>query len=305
MKEISGEVLARLEKAQKLFLEKKYQQSLEEYSWVEKQFQDDPETLSMIRLEMGWTHYAAGNYKQAVRYLKEGIKSSELKEHPKEYFDSLQMLSFSCEATGDTTNAVDYFKKALQLSVDEKLKKPLFFEVGKILFVQQNYSEAKSYLEKVIELPESPAEKMYRETAIYYLGFIALFEKDYRTAIRFFNRYIEEASGKKERAPGYFGLAHVYRARKEYPALIDVCKKIIHLDTDFFDKETLGYFICLGYMELQMWDELDTFLPELMRNYPEGRYKNTYPIFEQALRERKRPGEEPGREESGSSESNQ
>ncbi len=291
MKEISEEVLARLEKAQRLFLQKKYQQSLKEYSRVEKHFQDDPESLAIIHLEMGWTYYAAGNYRGAVKYLKKAIGNAKLKEYPREYFDSLEMLSFSCEAIGDTTEAIRYFNEAIQVAVDEHLKMPLFFEVGKILFVQQKYLEAKSYLEKVIEFPNTSAEQMYRQTAIYYLGFIALFEKDYPTAIRFFNRYIEEAGEKKERAPGYFGLAHVYQARKEYPALLDTCKKIIHLDPDFFDKETLAYFLCIGYMELQMWDELAIFLPELMANYPEGRYKDIYPIFEEALRERKRPGE--------------
>jgi len=84
----------------------------------------------------------------------------------------------------------------------------------------------------------------------------------------------------------------VFYDKKEYTALIDACEKIIHLDKGFYDKETLAYFLCRGYMELKMWGELDTFLPSLIDVYPEGRYKAAYPQLEWALRHREIPPRE-------------
>lgn len=283
------QILATLKEAQDAFRKQDYKTALEKYLRVEKNIQDDEENLPIIWIEIGWSHYLLHNFSDAIEFFERAMKSLHINE--KQLFDCLRLAGFSYEYTGNMDKAIAYLQDAVAQNVEEDLKRYSYFELGKIFFAQNLSLEAKPYLEKARTL-FSEEDKEYSQTTIYYLGFVAFFEGDNRKSEMLFREYIRQAPDPKGQAPGYFGLAHVFYEKKEYAALIDVCDKIIHLDKDFYDKETLAYFLCRGYMELKMWDELDTFLPSLIDVYPEGRYKAAYPQLEWALRHREIPPRE-------------
>lgn len=279
-------ILARLNRARQAYLSHDYDQAIEDYEWVEKQIFDDEENLPIIWIEMGWSHYHLGNYGNAISYFKKALESDRLT--PEQRFDCLRLTGFSYGALKRPNLAIQFLKKAIAQPVDEALKKISYFELGKFYFTLGKFKQAKAPLEKAWRL-FGDQEMDYKLVLAYYLGFIASLETKYQEANRFFDFIISRASTPKSRAPGFFGKAHLFYARKEYPALIDACEKILQLDPDFYDKETLGFFLCTGYLNLKMWDELEQFFTRLKSAYPRGRYKASYPVFEQAIEERKIP----------------
>lgn len=116
------------------------------------------------------------------------------------------------------------------------------------------------------------------------MGFVAYFQKRYEEAKSRFNKLLHENNDVKTKASGHFGLAHLYYHDKNYILLKDTCEKIIRLDTTFYDKETLGYFLCHAYLHLKMWPELSSFFQELESSYPNGRYSTEYKAFRQVLK---------------------
>lgn len=280
------QILSGLKEAQDAFLNRDYRTALGKYRWVEQHIQDDAENLPIIWIEIGWSYYLLQDFSNAIEFFEKALHSTHISE--KQLFDCLRLAGFSYEYSGNSDKAIAYLQDALSRDVEDDLKKYVLFELGKIFFAQNLSREAKPYLEKARELFKED-DKEYLQTTIYYLGFVAFFEEENDKAERLFREYIRQAPDPKNQAPGYFGLAHLFYEKKEYPALIDACDKIIHLDQDFYDKETLAYFLCRGYMELQMWDQLDNFLPNLIHSYPDGRYKAAYPQLEWAQKNRKLP----------------
>lgn len=280
----------KIKEAQKLYLDHQYEKALEKYLQIEQELPSEDENLPVVQLEIGWTYYAMKDYRQAIPYLEKGITSLPEDKYPRELFDCLQMLGFASEGIHDYSSAMKWFQKALQLPVEEKAKAMLSFHLGKLLFSLTKYDEAKKYLEPLLKGKPALLDSSFLQTIRYFLGFIAISEDDYSRAMTYFQEYISHAPDEKNKAPGYYGLAFIHNARKEFTAVVDACKKVIQLDPEFFDKESIAYFLCMAYMQLEMWEELDMFFRELQNNYPEGRYAEVYPIFEKALKERKVPG---------------
>jgi tetratricopeptide (TPR) repeat protein len=283
------QILKTLKEAQNAFVKQDYQAALEKYQWVEKHIQDDPENLPIIWIEIGWSYYLLQDFIPAIQFLQKAIKYPQLNK--KQLFDCLRLIGFSYEYSGNTDKAIAYLQDAVSRKVEDDLKRYVYFELGKIFFARNLTKEAKPYLEKAQTL-FTGEDSEYKQTTIYYLGFIAFFEGENTNAELLFREYIQQAPNPKAQAPGVFGLAHIFYDRKEYDVLLDVCNKIIHLDPDFYDRETLGYFLCRAYMELQMWDELEVFLDNLMQTHPEGRYKDAYPQLKWAMKNRKLPPRE-------------
>ena len=119
------------------------------------------------------------------------------------------------------------------------------------------------------------------------MGFILFYEKENRKAEKLFERIISDSENEADKASGYFGVAHLLYEKQDYDALITCCQTIIRLNPEFFDMETLAFFLCRSYLELEMWDELSIFLPNMMDSYPEGRYAVAYRQLQESLLQRK------------------
>ncbi|NOX36064.1 MAG: tetratricopeptide repeat protein [Calditrichaeota bacterium] len=286
MKPTEREILRRLQKARHAYLNRDYQKALQEYHWVAEQIQDDPDNLPIIWIEIGWSYYYNKDYPKSIEYLKRAVDSGKLQEQ--QIYDCLRLIGFAYGSLQQFKEALDYLNRAREFSVSESDKRYIYFELGKIYFLQGNIKEAEPHLQKAWELFRIE-ERDYKLALAYYLGFVHFFKRDFNEARKCFNQIIQMGETDRERAPGYFGLAHLAYEEKEYPLLIDLCEKIVQLDPDFYDKETLAYFLCTGFMHLKMWDELDDFFQEMKANYPNGRYRISYPVFEKALRNRQIP----------------
>lgn len=282
MNHSKAEIVKTLRQAQSAFMEKNYGDALQHYNWMEGQMSDDPAAQLAIRIEIGWCHYLLKDYARAIRYFEMCLESPHLSS--KQRFDCLRLAGFSYEYLSHPVNALNYLQDALMQDVEEDLKRHTYFETGKILFVRSRSLEAKPFLIRALALL-LPEELDYRQSTRYYLGFIAFFEGEYARAEGYFREIIADAPTPAGHAPGYFGLAHIHYQHRDYQELIDLCKQIVHLDNQFYDMETIAYFLCKSYMELEMWQQLALFLPELLNNYPEGRYQSAYPELQKALQD--------------------
>ena len=286
MKADKAEVINALKKAHTAFLNKDYKSSLKEYQWLERNLQDKPEDLPVIWIELGWNFYFLQDFENAIFYLQKAVREPQL--NLKQRFDCLRLLGYSHEYAGREEKGLAYLQDALAEELSDFDKRHILFEIGKIFFSQNNPIEAKKYLQQAYGI-FSNDELDYIQTARYYLGFIAYIEGKQEDAERLFHEIIKFARDEPGQAPGHFGLAHLSYEQKEYEAVIEICQKIIQLDNQFYDKETLAFFLCRAYMELEMWTELGLFLPHLIDEFPEGKYRSAYSTFLAAAHTRQIP----------------
>ncbi len=286
MKPTEQEILDRLAKARNAYLDRDYTRALMDYLWVAEQIKDDPDNLPIVQIEIGWSYYYSKKYEKAIEYLEKALQSDRLDAQQR--FDALRLIGFSYEALGNTEQAIDYLRQALDESVNEHAKKYVYFELGKILFQVNKIAESEQYLKKALELFRDE-DLEYRLAIAYYLGFAAFLRHDLDTARQYFYQIIHQAPSNKEKATGFFGLAHIFFEEKDAPVLFDTCEKILSLNPDFEDKETLAFFTAFAFMHMKMWPELEQTYRRLEENYPHGRYANYYPLFEEALRQHRIP----------------
>ncbi len=290
MKPTEQEILERLANARNAYLDRDYNRALIDYLWVAEQIKDDPDNLPIVQIEIGWSYYYSRKYEKAITYLEKALASGKLDAQQR--FDALRLIGFAYEGLGKVPQALDYLKRALQESVNEHAKKYVYFELGKILFQQNRIGEAEQYLKQIIGLFREE-EIEYRLAIAYYLGFAAFLRRDLDSARQYFYQIIHQAPTDKEKATGYFGLAHIFFEEKDAPVLFDTCEKILTLNPEFEDKETLAFFTAFAFMYMKMWPELEQTYRRLQQNYPDGRYRNYYPVFEEALSRHQIPDVEP------------
>lgn len=280
-------ILEKLKEARNLYLQENFSEAINIYRELCDLLKDDSQNLPVVQIELGWSYYQNQEYQSAIEQLQRAVNSQFLT--PKQQFDCLRLIGFSHEMLKDHPRARSFLEDALSVDIPEKEKRHAYFELGKVLFTMGEIIEAEHYF-SMAEPLFNDTEKNYKLSIGYFLGFTSLLQKNFRDARERFDAIIRQGDDIKDQVSGYFGLAHIHYYKKDYQALLDLCEKILRLDSNFFDKETLGYFMCFAYMHLRKWEELEMFFSELEKNYPAGRYASEYPKFRQAIKEHKIPG---------------
>lgn len=287
MQNSEQQILADLATARNHYSSGKFLLAIEIYSRLAELLKDDKENSAVIQIELGWSYYQNQDYPKAIACLAAARESGMLDDQQE--FDCYRLSGFSLALLGQRKEAVAQLKKAVGMEIPEAGKRFSYFELGKILFTDGQMLEAQHYFTLARPL-FTEEEKSYLTALAYYQGFVNFFQKDYTTARKNFDYVVKLSDDHKTRASGYFGMAHLYYQQKDFPVLIDICEKIMRLDEAFFDKETLGYFLCESYLHLKNWDSLENFFSELKSQYPEGRYHKEYSRFADALKHWQIPG---------------
>jgi len=280
MNSTEKQILEKLKTARDHYLDQEYSAAIDLYLELADELKDDKDNISVIRIELGWSHYYNEDYLKAIEVFDQAMEDARLA--PQQQFDCLRLIGFSYEMLGDLKKARKYIEQALDVNIADSEKRYSYFELGKVLFNLGDIIEAEHAF-KIAESLFKEYEPDYQHALEYYLGFTAYFQKKFKIARQYFDKILEGAEDTKIRATGFFGLAHLHYHHRDYQALIDICEKILRLDETFFDKETLGYFLSSAYLNLQRWEGLEMFFNELEANYPNGRYAAEYPKFRKAL----------------------
>ncbi len=278
------EILAKIELARQNYANKKFSEAIRLYKELLEILKDDNDNLPVIQIELGWSYYNKQEYPEAISLLQQALKSKGLKVQ--QAFDCTRLIGFSEELQGRRKEAIQYLNKALDMDVPEKLKRFTYFELGKIYFLDGQIIEAEYHLKQADSL-YSEDEEDYRLALSYYQGFTTYFLKKFEESRDYFDYIINNSNDYKTKASGYFGLAHLHYHQKEFSVLIDFCEKIIRLDESFYDKETLGFFLCESYYNLKNWANLENLSNELLQQYPDGRYAGEYEKYAYAVKHQK------------------
>ena len=273
-------ILEKLRQAREAYSSQEYDKAIEMYRWVSDQIKDDKTNLPIIYVELGWSYYNANDFKNCILYLKKALSGDTLTVQQR--FDCLKLIGFSYKSSGDISNSLQYLGRAVDEEIPESQKRYAYFEIGKIHFTSGAIHKSKPYLKKA-EAYFTWNESMYFQAISYYLGFVAYYEKQYQLAQRYFSKIIEKIANDKGKAAGYFGLAHLFYVEKNYAKLIEVCRKILKLDNDFYDKETIEFFLSKSFLELGQNSDFIKHFSNLRNKYPKGRYQSHYPLFEKKL----------------------
>ncbi len=286
MKLFEPEIELIIQEARHLFQQKNFEEAIRKYQKAENELPNASNHRHVIQIEIGWCFYSAGNFEQAIEYLKKALKHENLSLQQR--FNCLRLIGFSLAAQNLTQEALPYLQEAIQLPLSDFDKRFATFQLGKLFFLRGEWQKAKPLVENAFQQFDA-TETDYLNTCHYYLGFIAYFEKNDTEAENHFRALIHPDLDAKTRATGYFGLTHILYENRQFAVLIDTCEKIVALQPEFYDKETLAFFLCRSYLELKMWNELENFFNRLKDVYPEGRYAISYPFFEEAISRREIP----------------
>jgi hypothetical protein len=69
-------------------------------------------------------------------------------------------------------------------------------------------------------------------------------------------------------------MAYVEYQNKNFLEVISLCEKIVSLDENFFDKETVGFLTAASYLHLGREDIFNVYFDQMQKTYPSGRYIN-------------------------------
>lgn len=276
-------ILAKIKAARSYYMKGNFEKAVELYRNVAETIADDPDNLPIIQIELGWSLYQVKNYQEAIRHLQAASRSDSLTTRQR--FDCLRLTGFCYEMMGDLPRARQFLQEAILQELPTKDKRFAIFELGKIFFMENQYLESEHYFNMILDT-FSEKEASYYFAIRYYLGFCAFYQKQYDKARHYFDRLIELKNDPATRVTGYFGLAHIHFIREQYSAVVDLCEKILKMDPQFFDKETLGYFLATAYLHLGNRQSAETFLNELETNYPGGRYASQYAKLRALLQRR-------------------
>ena len=235
-------IVDRLKQAQEAFLSGEYRQALEHYRWVEANLGEDRDALPLIWMEMGWCHYFLQNYTAAIERFSRVLERRE-RLTEQQIFDALRLVGFSHKSTGNPDRAIAFLQDAVARPIPDAEKRHAWFELGRLFFTQDLAAEAGPYLEQALA-NFAEEEGDYRQSARYYLGFVRLLSGDHRAAEDLFEAILGEAPNATEQAPGHFGLAHLRYADRDYRSVVAQCREVMSADPDFFDRETVAFFLC-------------------------------------------------------------
>ena len=274
------QILAVLQTAQQAAMKQDYANALTKYRWVEQNILDDEDNLPLLRIEIAWAYYHMQQYPHTIAYLEKAMESPVLNPH--QVFDALRLIGVSYSMLRNPGKAIANLEDATLQPIPDYDKRYAYFEIGKIYFAANDTKKARPPLEKVLPLFKDDDQE-YRQTTRYYLGMIHFFEKNMTAAESYFLDFIKQTPTEKAKAPGLFGMAHLMYERKEYEKLQTTCQKVMELDPDFFDKETIGFFLCISYLGQRKWTESRQVFDQLKSAYPDGKYAVEYPAIEKKL----------------------
>jgi tetratricopeptide (TPR) repeat protein len=89
----------------------------------------------------------------------------------------------------------------------------------------------------------------------------------------YFDQILKLSKDKKRKASAFYGHAYLAYKAKNYLNVISLCENTISQDSDFFDKESIGFLTAASYFHLGRIDIFNAYYYQLIKNYPNGHYQ--------------------------------
>lgn len=225
---------------------------------------------AIIWSELSWVFYKMQAYDRAIEAAENTLEMDpdyEAKE------DVLRILGFSYIASGRSEQAISYLQQSLSVDRSSAKQQMVLFELLKIRFKQQEYARAEELIAEV-EPYLYQHDRDYWLSLLFYKGFVYYYQERPDEAEQVFEDLLENAKDDRRKAAGMYGLAYIRFAKGDYLKTINLCEAVIAADPGFFDKETIGFLTAASFRHLGRDDVFEQYYRQLIKTYPEGRYRN-------------------------------
>ena len=223
--------------------------------------------------EYGLLLYELKEYKSAIKLLVHAI-SLDFDDN-----DGLlhKILAYAYRKEGQIDLAVEHLEESLFLNPVKDLDFYIAkYNLAKMLIDLEDYDLATSHLKVLINFfKDKKNDKDYYHSSLYYLGQCFFIKKNVEVAEEYFNE-LTSLENNDAKGHGYFGLLHLENVKKDGEKMIEFGNKVLEFIPDFYDKETITYFIVMAYSYLNYKNEFKESLKLFISEFPDGRYLDQY-----------------------------
>lgn len=256
-----------LEKARKLFELKEYNKSEKLYLDIRKSIRDSKEK-AIVWAELSWLYYHTKRYEKAIEAADSVLINDDNYEAKENLF---RIQGYSYLGLKKNTMAAQYLKLSLEQNSIIAEQQYVKYELGKLYFKNGDYDLSLPYLEDIRYFFQT--EKMeYHLSVLFFLGFTYYYLESFIKAQKCFEEILAANPDSQRYASASFGIAYIEFEKKNYLEVISLCEKIISVDANFFDKESVGFLTAASYFYLGRHDIFNAYYNKMIQNYPSGRY---------------------------------
>ena len=223
---------------------------------------------AFIWAELSWVYYYEKDFEKAVE-ASENVYTYD--PDYKAMDDINRMLGYAYLGLNNPDLAEKYLTQSLALNSEEDKQQYAKYELGKLYFIRGRYDLAFPYFKEILEFFEKK-DAEYHLSVLFYLGFINYYLESMDISRRFFERILKSNPGNQRKASAFFGLAFLDFRAKNYLNVISLCEKIIEVDENFFDRESVGFLTAASYFYLGRKDIFSKYHKEMSTTFSHGRY---------------------------------
>ena len=264
---MNKEINKNLETARELFEKNEYEKAALLYLQIEQKT-DSSEDKAIIWAELSWLYYNQKKFEKSIEAADLVILNDE-NYKAKERLFRVQGYAYL------GLNKLDMAAQYLELSIEQNSELPeqqfVKFELGKLFFKKSEYDKALPFLEE-IEYYFKAENQEYYYSVLFFLGFSYYYLENLSNAKKCFDTIIKANPSKERYVSAIFGMAYVEYQNKNFLEVITLCEKIITLDENFFDKESVGFLTAASYLHLGREDIFKIYFDQMTKTYPSGRY---------------------------------
>ena len=264
----SQEVKAVMDKAREYFDIKQYKNAklmyFQAYNHVK-----NPKTQAIIWAELSWVYYYEKNFEKAIEAVENVLMCDD---KYKALDDLYRVQGYAYIGLNKLELAAKFLKLSLETNAQADKQQYAKYELGKLYFIQGNYDLAYPYFIETLDFFSNSHEE-YTMSILFYLGFIHYYLRNYKKSQENFEQILKSKPSDKRKASAYFGLAFLEFHNKNYLNVVTLCEKIISMDNNFFDKESVAFLTAASYFYLGRKDIFQEYSKQLMKTYPQGRYQ--------------------------------
>jgi tetratricopeptide (TPR) repeat protein len=230
----------------------------------------DAASKAILWAELSWVYYYEKDYEKAI----EATENVLIYNADYSALDDLyRVQGYAYLGLYNYALAQKYLALSLENNTVDDKQQYVKYELGKLYFRQGNYDLAYPYFREILDYFNSSNHE-YTLSTLFYLGFIHYYLKNKKKSRENFQEILKCEPPDQRQASAYFGLAFLEFHDKNYLNVVSLCEKIMTLDEHFFDKESLGFLTAASYFYLGRKDIFYEYYQQMMKTYPDGRYKN-------------------------------
>nr|WP_321234472.1 tetratricopeptide repeat protein [uncultured Psychroserpens sp.] len=183
-------------------------------------------------------------FPKAIEYSEKALQVFENLNQTQFRLITLPNLATQYYKNGDTLKAIDYNAKAEQLatSLGDKRSLSIIYNNLGDLYLNKDSEKAKQYLEKTLALKNELNLKSGIEVAQSNLGYIHLKNRDYKTAISYFNKAEQNIKG-KQLVFVYNNLQEAHKGLGQMNKALEYAEKSNRLNDSILNSESQKNFM--------------------------------------------------------------